>query len=185
MGAKPIIAPPSASATIMASRGSAPIKPNSTRPAVTGTTSATVIQSMPSMKLVRLTNQSMARPSSARSSQEGRNGMARNSSGSAASTIATATACKTSRGITAIERTSSIAPTTAMKTVAARTSHTECPLKPGAPNQNRYDDDADRRCDHRDSAALRCRRFVRRARIGVGEGVTPKQRTQQPAASRN
>ena len=48
-----------------------------------------------------------------------------------------------------------------------------CPPKPGTPNQITCDDDADRRRDHRDSAALRRRHFVRRAGIGVGEGVPP------------
>ena len=48
--------------------GAAPIRPSSTTPAVTGTTSATVIQSMPSMKFTRLTNQTPPSSSSARSS---------------------------------------------------------------------------------------------------------------------
>ena len=53
--------------------GGAPsVKPSSTTPAVTGTTSATVIQSMPSMKLTRLTNQTPPSRSSARSSDRGK-----------------------------------------------------------------------------------------------------------------
>src|SRR6185437_561575 len=130
-GAKPIIAPPSASAATVASRGSAPMIPKSTRPAVTGTTSATVIQSMPSMKFTRLTNQSKARPSSARSSQKGNGGTSRSSPGSATMTIVTAAACRNSRGRTAMVRTSSTAPTTATTTVAVRTSHrAELPMPP-------------------------------------------------------
>ena len=48
--------PSSASATSTAVAGAAPIRPSNATAAVTGTTSATVIQSMPSMKLTRLTN---------------------------------------------------------------------------------------------------------------------------------
>ena len=55
-GAKPSIAPLSARATMSASGGSAPRAPINATPTVIGTTSATIIQSIPSMKLTRLTN---------------------------------------------------------------------------------------------------------------------------------
>ena len=50
---------------------------------VIGTNSATVIQSMPSMKLVRLTNHRQASSSSARSTHHGSSGTTRSSAGKA------------------------------------------------------------------------------------------------------
>ena len=86
---------------------------------MTGTTSATVIQSMPSMKLVRLTNQTPPISSSARSSHHGSSGRMRISAGNVASTTATAAACSTSRGSAASGRTSSVTPTRASPSTAA------------------------------------------------------------------
>ena len=72
-GAKPSIAPLSASATTSAAGGSAPSAPMIATPAVIGTTSATIIQSMPSMKLTRLMNHTVPTSRMARSTQSGRN----------------------------------------------------------------------------------------------------------------
>ncbi len=67
---------------------------------MSGTISATVIQSRPSMKLTRLTNQTPAMTSSARSSHQGRNGVIWKSAGRMAITIATATNWTSRRGAT-------------------------------------------------------------------------------------
>ncbi len=92
-GAKPSMAPLSASATRSASGGSAPSAPMTAMPTVTGTTSATIIQSMPSMKLTRLMNHSAPTNSRPRSSQKGMKGSARMPSGRAPSIKAIAAAC--------------------------------------------------------------------------------------------
>ena len=65
----------------------------SASPMVIGTNSATVIQSMPSMKLVRLTNQRQASSSSARSIHHGSIGTTRSSAGRLASMMPTANVC--------------------------------------------------------------------------------------------
>ncbi len=127
-GAKPIKPPHSASATSTPCIGNAPSHPMTTSPMLTGTNSATVIQSMPSMKLVRLTNHKQASSSSARSTHHGSTGTTRSSEGRPASTIPTANACRTSRGATPMLRTSSQAPTAAMNAAAAKTR----PSEPGS-----------------------------------------------------
>ena len=71
----------SASATTTAVRRQRAEQPDQRRPTVTGTTSATVIQSMPSMKFVRLTNHRHASSSSARSIHQGSIGTTRSSAG--------------------------------------------------------------------------------------------------------
>ena len=73
----------SGAAVSVASGGNAPKAPASARPAATGTTSATVIQSMPSMKFTRLMNQRAASSISTRSPHTGSMGARRTSSGSA------------------------------------------------------------------------------------------------------
>ena len=105
--------------------GSNPIAPKIASAAVIGTTSATVIQSRPSMKLTRLTNQSPPRTRSKRSIQIGANGATRSSSGKAKITSATLNACSTKRGVTPIGRMSSAAPTAAMTITAARSGNNE------------------------------------------------------------
>ena len=172
----------------MASGGAAPVMPSSTTPAVTGTTSATVIQSMPSMKLTRLTNQTPPSSSSARSSGQGSCGTTRNSAGSAAITIPTARICMSRRGAGPSPRMSSIAPTSASSTAAsAEREQLRSPARPG--------DDADaepgarqRRGDDRDAAALRRRLAVRgagiRARHRIAREIGPERENQSRAQRR-
>src|SRR5256885_473122 len=124
-GAKPINPPQSATATTTPCAGSAPRYPMNTSPTVIGTNSATVIQSMPSMKLVKLTNQRHASSSSARSIHHGNIGTTRNSAGRLASMKPTATVCSRRRGATSIVQRSSAAPTSDKNTVAANTSQSD------------------------------------------------------------
>ena len=70
-GENPSSAPHSAAATMVVDAGISPSQPSRTTAAVTGTASATVIRSSPSMKLTRLTNQRPASRSRARSIQSG------------------------------------------------------------------------------------------------------------------
>ncbi len=77
-----------------------PSSPTAAIAALTGTTSATVIQSSPSMKFTRFTNHNPPMTSAARSIHQGRNGTTRISSGSAKTTVATASACSRKRGTT-------------------------------------------------------------------------------------
>jgi hypothetical protein len=86
---------------------------------VTGTTSATVIQSMPSMKLVRLMNQIPARRINPRSIHQGSIATRRSSAGSAAITMPTATPCRRRRDSGVRPLMSSTAPTTASSAAAA------------------------------------------------------------------
>src|SRR5262249_39927913 len=121
-GANPMIAPHNASATNASVQGSAPMKPNSAIVAVAGTSSTTVIQSMPSIKFTTFTNQRMARKRKSRSTHHGTAGNTRNSLGSAAITVPIAAACKNKRGTASSERTSSATPTTASKSADAKTT---------------------------------------------------------------
>ena len=91
---------------------------NMTNAIVIGTTSATVIQSMPSMKLVRLMNQMPATSMAARSIHHGSIGTSRNSAGAIAITMPAAMPCRSRRGSGASARMSSTAPTTASSAVA-------------------------------------------------------------------
>ena len=126
------MAPHSTVATTVAPGGSAPASPKAASAAVTGTTSATVIQSMPSMKLTRLTNQMPASSRHARSSHHGMTGKMRSAAGSAAITMATAAACKTSRGTTSSGRMSSVTPTMARPSTAASVT-ASCRGSPNSP----------------------------------------------------
>ena len=119
-GAKPIIAPQSAAATIAAVSGSSPNRPSSASAAVTGTTSATVIQSRPSMKLTRLTNQSPASTRRPRSTQNGTDGAMRRSLGLVSTIAPTASACSKSRGSTGTGLMSSAKPSAAMNKAAPK-----------------------------------------------------------------
>ena len=92
-----------------------PKTPNRTIAPVTGTISATVIQSMPSMKLTRLTSHTPPRSRQARSIHHGRTGRTRTSLGSAAITAPTAMNCSTSRSAAGNVRRSSMAPTKASR----------------------------------------------------------------------
>jgi hypothetical protein len=89
--------------------------------AVTGTNSAIVIQSMPSMKLTRFTNHTPPMNRPARSTKNGIDGMIRSVSGSDAITASTATHCTTRRTPSGTDRMSSIAPMTASNAVAKLT----------------------------------------------------------------
>jgi hypothetical protein len=88
--------------------------------AVTGTVSATVIQSRPSMKLTRLTNHRPASSRIARSIQSGQPGTSLRLSEAVKMMMATAAPCSNSRGGTAIDLMSSAKPVTAMNSVAAK-----------------------------------------------------------------
>ena len=151
-----------------------------TSPTLTGTNSATVIQSMPSMKLVRLTNHRQASSSSARSTHHGSTGTTRSSAGRPASTMPTASACRTSRGATSM-RPDIVgqAPTAAMNAVAAKTSQSE----PGSNDGSGADregagGDGDGRGDDGDAAALRRGLAMRRPCVGMRERITLQQRQQ-------
>jgi hypothetical protein len=122
-GAKPSVAPQSAAAMSAVDNGSCPEKPISTSAAVIGITSATVIQSSPSMKFTRLTNQSAASSSKPRSIQRGRSGVICSVGGRANRIAAILTACSSSRGVTEIGRRSSIAPMVAIRIVAPNSTH--------------------------------------------------------------
>ena len=87
-----------------------------------GTTSTTVIQSMPSMKLTRFTNQSIARNIRARSTHQGRIEKICKSGGSIATTTSTAMACNSSRGKASSGRMSSVTPTKASAITLANTT---------------------------------------------------------------
>ena len=87
---------------------------------MTGTASATVIQSSPSMKLTRFTNQRPASKSRPRSIQSGQVATILTVSGVVKRTAATAAPCSNSRGSTGIDLMSSANPTTAMNSVAAK-----------------------------------------------------------------
>jgi len=119
-GANPIIAPHRAIATSAALSGSAPIKPKSARAAVTGITSATVIQSIPSMKLTRFTNQSPPSSIRMRSNHQGSCDTMRRSAGNAAIMTATATVCSKSLGEASSGRMSSVTPIAASPIVHAK-----------------------------------------------------------------
>ena len=121
MARSPSIAPNNANATTVACSGNAPRNPSATRPPLTGTTSATVIQSMPSMKLTRLTNQIVPMNSRNRSIHHGKNVAMRRSWGRAAITMTAASACSSRRGATGIRWVSAPIPTATSNAVAAST----------------------------------------------------------------
>src|SRR5262249_12337100 len=123
-GAKPRRAPHNASATDPASGGAAPNTAKTKMLVADGTASATVIQSMPSMKLTRLTNHSPATISPARSIAIGTTGTARSSAGIVHTVSVTATACTARRHIGAIGNISSTAPTTVKSATAAPSGST-------------------------------------------------------------
>src|SRR5262249_30814937 len=85
---------------------------------VIGTVSATVIQSIPSMKLVRLTNQTPPRRRPARSIHHGSAGRTRESAGMKVSTRPTAAHCSARRRPTGSGRMSSMAPAVASTSAA-------------------------------------------------------------------
>ena len=96
------------------------MKPNSESAAATGNTSATVIQSMPSIKLTRFTNQMPLISMRVRSSHQGNCDTMRSPEGNVAITMATATACSKSRGKASSGRMSSVTPTAASPIVHAK-----------------------------------------------------------------
>ena len=97
--------------TMVAGAGNSPSDPSTTIAPVIGTTSATVIQSSPSMKLTRFTNQRPASRSRPRSIQSGQGGTIRRSPGAVKMIAPTANACSNSRGSTGIDLRSSAKPT--------------------------------------------------------------------------
>ncbi len=113
------MAPHKASATKVAASGRAPSRPNTASPALSGTISATVIQSSPSMKLTTFTSQTPPTRMTPRSSHHGSPGETRISAGRVEITVATAAICRIRRGIASIGLRSSTIPTTARPTVAA------------------------------------------------------------------
>src|SRR5262249_11099163 len=113
-GAKPSIAPHSAAAISVTWGATQPLRPRMTIAAVTGTASATVIQSSPSMKLTRLTNQTPANRNNARPIQTEHAGTILKSAGADKTRTPTAIACKKSLGKTGIGLMSSTRPTAAM-----------------------------------------------------------------------
>lgn len=112
------MAPHSAAATSAAGRDNSPSHPSSSSAAVTGTTSATVIRSSPSMKFTRFTNHIPASRITPRSSASGNAGTMRAVSGAVNTTVPTAAACSTSRTSTGSDLMSSANPTSAIATVA-------------------------------------------------------------------
>src|SRR5437773_6289299 len=105
---------------MVADGGNSPNHPSTTIGAVIGTTSATVIQTSPSMKLTRFTNQRPASNSRPRSIQSGQAGTILTSPGIVKRIVPTATACSISRGSTGMDLTSSANPTMAMNSDAAK-----------------------------------------------------------------
>ena len=178
-GAKPIIAPQSAAATIAAVSGSSPNRPSSASAAVTGTTSATVIQSRPSMKLTRLTNQSPASTRRPRSTQNGTDGAMRRSLGLVSTIAPTASACSKSRGSTGTGLMSSAKPSAAMNRAAPKSPAGKIEPASGMQSEGQARDHQRRR-DHGNACALRRRSLMRRSRIRLCQRVLQKLRTDQP-----
>ena len=150
------------------------MKPIAASVPVTGTTSATVIQSRPSMKFTRLTNQSPATSNSPRSIHHGRKAATRRPSGRAKITKSDRDRLDaSSRGAIVIGRISAAAPTHAMITAAARITPRDV-IKAGnaeACYRNGRDNDGD-------SAALRSRLAVRGSGVRPRQGVALKPRPQ-------
>jgi hypothetical protein len=122
-GAKPKIAPSSAAAKSVAGNSSSPATPRSVMALVAGTNSATVIQSIPSMKLTRLTNHRPPRNRQPRSIHRGRGGRICQSAGSAAMIAATTMHCIARRDVACSDRISSIAPMAASRIIPAVTTN--------------------------------------------------------------
>ena len=89
---------------------------------MTGTISATDIQSIPSMKLTRFTSHTSPKAIATRSATNGAAGTTRRSAGRVATTSPTASAWNAKREPARIGRMSSVIPSAANPTVAATTA---------------------------------------------------------------
>ena len=135
---------------------------------MTGTSSATVIQSMPSMKLVRLTNHRQAMSRSTRSIHQGSIGSTRRCRGKLARIRIVQSVCRKRRGATSTVQMSSAAPTSAMHPVGREDEAERSQGEGRAMKKCRSSAGGSDGCGHdRDATALRCRLAVRRARIGI------------------
>src|SRR5580692_7119542 len=131
------MAPQSARLMIVGVAGKYPSAPKTASAAVIGTTSATVIQSRPSMKLTRLTNHSPPTINTKRSIQSGMNGALRKVSGKVQITSATLSACSRKRGATPIGRMSSATPTAAIRITATRSGNKDVKVAAAGADQQR------------------------------------------------
>ncbi len=144
---------------------------------VIGTNSATVIQSMPSMKFVRLTNQRHASSSSARSIHHGSIGSTRKSAGRLATIEADGERLQ-QQAWRDLDGPDVVGGADQGDEADGREHQTERRRDRIAAQRGCRGEHRDGRDDDGDAAALRGRFAVRRPRVGMGEGVAP-----QPAAA--